>query len=582
MRILRSLVLAPLLALPLAQAYVQSSAQSIAPVSAAPSTAQGAIQPVSILVFSDFECPYSSQTFLELQKLKAAYPGQIRITYKQSPLSIHPDAPLAHRAALAAARQGKFDAMAELLYANQKPQDLASLTSFARQIHLDIPRFRRDLNSASVAAELEADLEESRAFAIDQTPTIFINGKTLYGYQPEAAVASLIDKSMAQSVAASTAAQDDGGAPIDPALLAQIQTSPTAAEGPGDAPLTIIEFTDFQCPFCRAAVAPMEQFMAARGKQVRWIVRAFPLDFHPDSELATEAALAAGEQGKFWQMHDLLFANQSALKLENLRSYAEQLHLDMPAFEDALSTHRFAGQIAADRALGNKAGVGGTPTFIIDGQLVSGARSLPELNQIADSSAAKAAGKPAPQVAALPVLQVAAPNQQVIGPATDVPLTLTWFTDVRSPLAARQADLIRELAKRYDGKVRVLFRAFPLESHEDGRVSSAALLASLKQGKFWPMFDAIAERRDTLDRAKLLSIAESAGLDQTRFATDLDASAVPIGANIEEATRRGILGAPVLFVNKQRVDGLQSKQFYVNIFDSELQASTSTEASLAP
>ena len=576
MRTHRIRALALLAAFPLllvcGQAQTQDSVQIAAPAPAA--------QPVSMVVFSDFECPYSAQLFFELEKLQAKYP-KFHIIYKQSPLSIHPDSPLAHRAALAAGRQDRFDAMAELLYANQKPQDVASLTAFAHQLHLDVGRFRHDLDSSSVAAELDADMEESSAFAIEQTPTLFINGKTLVGYQSEQTLAGLIDTAAAQNIVAPATAPDSVGETLDPALLAEIQSRPTAAQGAADAPLTIVEFTDFQCPYCRGAVTPMEQFMASRGREVRWIVRTFPLDIHPDSELAAEAALAAGEQGKFWQMHDLLFANQTALKLENLRAYAEQLHLDMHTFNDALATHRFAGQIASDRMLGTKAGVDGTPTFVIDGHLMSGARSLPELNQIADAHTALAAGRSL-AAAAVPVTPPAATDQQVSGPANHAPITLTWFTDVRSPLASRQADLVRALVAQYDGKVRVFFRAFPLESHADGRIGSAALLAALSQGKFWPMFDALAERRDLLDRTELLSIAEGIGLDRARFAADLDASAAAVAANVDEATRRGIQGAPVLFVNGQRVDGLQQKQFYTAILDRELETPPADQASITP
>ena len=537
-------------------------------------------QPVSLVVFTDLECPYSSQMFFVLQKLQAKYPAQLHVTYKQSPLAIHPDSPLAHRAALAAGRQGRYNAMAELLYTNQKPHDVASLISFARQLHLDVPRFRNDLNSSSIAAELDKDMDESRAFGVYQTPTLFLNGKTLVGYQSQQTLAELIEKAAVLDVTVSEAAPAGAGEAIAPALLSEIQNAPTAAQGASNAPLTIVEFTDFQCPYCKAAVAPMEQLMAERGREVRWEIRTFPLDFHPDSELATEAALAAGEQGKFWPMHDLLFANQSALKAENLRAYAEQLHLDMRVFDEALTTHRFAGQIAADRALGTKAGVDGTPTFIIGGRAVSGVRSLPELEQMTDAYSAEVKGS-ATMAAAVPVVLPPAPDQQISGPDNRVPLTLTWFTDVRSPLAARQAALVRQLAAQYNGKVRVLFRAFPLESHEDGRISSQALLASLKQGKFWPMFDAIAERRDVLDRDKLLSIAESAGLDRGRFVADLDASVLAVMANLDEAGRRGILGAPVLFVNSQRVDGLQQMTFYTTILDRELQNAPSAQANLA-
>jgi protein-disulfide isomerase len=574
MRISKPAALASAIIALLAACCVHGGAQASGQkgVDSAPSS------PVSLVVFSDFQCQYSSQMFFTLERLQARYPGQLRVTYKESPLPIHPAAQLAHRAALAAGKQGHYEAMAELLYANQNPQTESSLVAFARQLHLDTVRFRRDLNSSSVAAELNADMEESRAFAIEQTPSLFLNGKLLIGYQPEEILAGFIDKAAAAKTAVAAASSDSKA--LDPALLAEIEKSPTAARGAGDAPLTVVEFTDFQCPYCRAAAAPMEQFMTAHSHDVRWIIRTFPLDFHTDSELATEAALAAGEQGKFWEMHDLLFANQSALKKDNLRSYAEKLHLDMRAFDDALATHRFAGQIAADRALGEKAGVAGTPTFYVNGRQMVGALSIPQLTQVAAVHATRKAGDPVEVAAAVPLLGPEVPDQLVIGSGAQAPVTLTWFVDVRSPLVQQQAELLHQLASQYKDQIRVLFRAFPLGSHEDSEICSVALVAALKQDNFWPMFNAIAERHDVLDRGKLVAIADSAGLNHDRFLADLETAAASVKSNVSEATQRGILGAPVLFLNKQRVDGLQRKQFYTNILDQELGVSRATQASL--
>lgn len=573
MTILRHVAAALVLLTPLSVCYAQdSSPKPVVPAAAGP---------VNMVVFSDFECPYSAQLFFTLQRLQARYPKQLHIIYKQSPLPIHPDAPLAHRAALAAQMQGRYDAMAELLYANQKPHDVASLTAYARQLHLDVPRFQRDLNSNAVTTKLNDDMQESLGFGVDLTPTLFVNGKILQGIQTEPDLAALIDKAAAKSAADDADATPLEAQTLDPALLAQIEAAPMAVRGSPNAPLTVVEFTDFQCPYCRAAVDPMEQFVASRGSDIRWIVRAFPLDFHLDSELATEAALAAGEQGKFWEMHDILFSHQSALKATDLHNYAEQLHLDMHAFDEALSSHRFAGQIAADRALGTKAGVSGTPTFFVDGHPVTGALSLPQLNQLADAHAIQLAHSSSTPTSAVKVVEPTAAPQQVLGPAGPAPVTLTWFVDVRSPLVGSQAELLRTLEAQYKGQIRVLFRAFPLETHADGRLASQALVAALQQGKFWPMFDAIAERRDQLDRAKLLSLASAAGLDSTTFSAALDDAAATVRANVDEAARRGIQGAPVIFLNKQRVDGLQRPQFYIGILDQELGKAPAVQASIA-
>ena len=580
--------------LPATRLFAAHAGPDTPAASVAASSPTGAVgpssAPVTMIVFSDFACPYSAQLFFSLEKLEARYPTQLRVLLKQSPLPIHPDAGLAHRAALAAGRQGYFRQMAELLYANQTHQDEESILGYARQLHLELARFRRDLASPALAATLAADIEESHAFGIDSTPTIFLNGRSFTGIQSPETLSAAIDKAAAAATdaAASAGPGGDGDGPLDPALVAEIQASPTAAQGSTTAPLTIVEFTDFQCPFCRSALAPMQQFVAARGREVRWEFRAFPLEFHADAQPAAEAALAAGAQGKFWPMHDLLFAHQTALKPADLRRYAEEIQLDMKAFDEAIATHRYAGRIAADRALGIKAGVTGTPTFLIDGHLLVGARQLPELNQIADAhrtpglSPAVGVVSGGSALAAGAAMPVSGSAHQVYGASglAGAPLTLTWFTDVRSPLASRQAELLRSLTARYANRIRVFYKAFPVAAHVDGQLGSAALLAALEQDRFWDMFDALAARRDVLDQAKVLTLAAQLRLNVPAFTAALEAATSEVAADAEEASRRGIQGAPVLFLNAQRVDGLQRDAFYTAILDKELQESSMAKVAM--
>ncbi len=541
--------------------------------------------PVNAIVFADFQCPYSSQLFFTLERLQRQYAQGLHIIVRQSPQPIHPYAPLAHRAALAAQRQGKFNAMAEILYANQARQGRVDLLHYAEQLHLDMVRFRRDLDSAAIQNELDRDVLESEALGVDRTPTLFIDGFKMSGVQSSETLMAVIDRAGSSRLASTSvaiAAPVTPGPAVDATLRRELLNAPAATRGSADAPVTITEFTDFQCPFCRQATEPMEKLIELRGKQVRWIVHSFPLDFHPDSELANEAALAAGEQGKFWEMHDLLFSHQSALKAKDLRLYAEQLHLDLRAFDDALLTHRFAGRIAADRALGTRAGVSGTPTFFIDGQMLSGARSLPELNQIVDRELASidpsvvlasTASKTSPLAAAEHL--VATPEDLPgVGQRNDRLITVTWFTDVRSPLAASQADLIQDLISRSPASIRVIFKPFPVASREDSRIASAALLAALHQGRpaFWQVYRMIAERRDTLDRTQLLGLATTAHLDINAFAAELDSASQAVTQDLDEAETRGVRGAPVVFLGDRRIDGLQREDAYTTILDRQLDA----------
>jgi len=597
-RIRFSLLLAStLLAVPIPFASAQSSSPKVVSSSKAPVSApQGKLiamnatgdfgpvdAPVTMVLFSDFECPYSAEMFFTLKKLQKELGSQMHVIVKQSPiLETHPNAVLAHKAALAAGKQGKYQQMAELLFANQERQERGTVMNYARLLKMDVALFQHDLDSAAVAAALRKDMQESKGFAINQTPSMFINGRLYSGMLSEKTLGDIIKQASKTSVATTLAQQTviPEGENVEPALLVRMMTQPSAARGTSASPVTIVEFTDFQCPFCRAAVAPMEELMAKRGANVRWIFRSFPLSFHPDSELANEAALAAGAQGKFWEMHDLLFGNQQALKMADLRRYAQGLNLNMTAFDDALAKHRYAAQIAQDRVLGTEAGVDGTPTFFVNGQRMTGARSLVELNQIVDA-VMQSPGSTVPGAVIAQAIPKAE-HEAVVSGRANAPLELVWFTDVRSPLAERQKDLMLALVKRYEGQVRLVYKAFPVAAHEDGRLGSKALLAAHEQGMFWEMFSALTQRRDVLKEKDILGLAKGAGLDMPAFTLAMNAEKTDIGvtADMDEATARGIQGAPVVFVNDQRIDGLQREDFYTAVIAKILKVTPAAVAKM--
>jgi protein-disulfide isomerase len=138
--------------------------------------------------------------------------------------------------------------------------------------------------------------------------------------------------------------------------------------GPPDAPATLVEYGDYQCPHCGAAHPVVKAVLRHLGRNVRFAFRHFPLaEIHPYALLAAEAAEAAGAQGKFWEMHDLLFENQDALEDRNLLRYAEALDLDMPRFVAELAEHTWEPRVREDFMTGVRSGVNGTPTFFING-----------------------------------------------------------------------------------------------------------------------------------------------------------------------------------------------------------------------
>jgi protein-disulfide isomerase len=140
------------------------------------------------------------------------------------------------------------------------------------------------------------------------------------------------------------------------------------SQGSAKAPVTLVEYGDYECPFCGQAYPIVKAIQKRLGDQVRLVFRNFPLgEMHPHAEHAAEAAEAAGAQGKFWEMHDLLYENQDALDDENLAEYATALGLDVEQFVREMSEHTHAARVREDFRSGVRSGVNGTPTFFING-----------------------------------------------------------------------------------------------------------------------------------------------------------------------------------------------------------------------
>lgn len=138
--------------------------------------------------------------------------------------------------------------------------------------------------------------------------------------------------------------------------------------GPANARVTVVEFSDFQCPFCSKAVSETKALMQQFPNDVRLVFKQFPLEDHSQAEFGAEAALAAQAQGKFWEMHDLMYAGYPDLSRVTVLGYARKLGLDMKRFTAEVDSHRYAARVKAEEQEGEDAGVGGTPTFFIDGK----------------------------------------------------------------------------------------------------------------------------------------------------------------------------------------------------------------------
>jgi len=351
--------------------------------------------PVTVVMFSDFECQYCLQAYRMLEVLGREYPNQIRLAYKAFPLDFHSHAMLAALAARSAQAQGKFWPFFELLFSGEGI-DPHSIEGYARTVGLDMATLRRDLDNLEWAAEVRRDMRDGRRFGVTGTPAFFINGRHIHGAQSIAVFRAVIEqelalanKWLAAGVSASgiyehaiaegyrevryTKASDR----LDPDHVRPVVLGESPQLGPADAPVTIVIFGDFECPFCARGQVTIDKLRAKFKDRVRLVYKHNPLPFHSHAFMAARAAMAAHAQGKFWAYHDALYQAKAKLDDNTFYTIAKRLKLDMERFRADLESTKFDARISADQALSSSLGATGTPAYFINGRPLEGA--MPEL-----------------------------------------------------------------------------------------------------------------------------------------------------------------------------------------------------------
>jgi protein-disulfide isomerase len=357
---------------------------------------------------------------------------------------------------------------------------------------------------------------------------------------------------------------------------ASAQTPLLPARGAASAPVVVLLFSDFQCPYC-ARVEPIlkgvrEQF----PKDVQVVFKHNPLPIHAQAPLAHEAAIEAGRQGKFWEMHDLLFANQQRLRRDDLVAHARQLGLDVPAFTRAVDAHTHRPVVERDMAEARALGVTGTPAVFINGRRLMGVPSPAAVIGLVRGQLGGGDGTESPAVSANTFDLKGSP---VRGPA-NAAVTIVEFSDFQCSYCARASGTVARVLAQYPGKVRWVFKHYPLEFHADAPLAHRATLAAHQQGKFWELHDAIFANQRALKRDDLLKHAATLGLDVARFTADLDGDRFkPILArDMAEGTKVGVDGTPTFFIEGQRLVGAQPYEAFVAAIDKALGAKTAPVA----
>jgi protein-disulfide isomerase len=351
---------------------------------------------VTIVAFTDYECPYCAKADERLDALRAEYGDRVRLVVASHPLPVHENASPAARAFLAAVEQGKGEAMHAALFAKQTSPggrlDDAGLREVATSVGLDMAAFDRARSGPSVDAAARRAQEIARSLGVDGTPTFFVNGRRLVGARPLDAFRALVDEEMAKAQALvdrgtpreALYAKIMEGAPPPAPPKAKLDDPPAVDVAIGDAPIrgdarapvTIVLFSDFECPYCAKAEATLKAVEAARRGKVRVVFKHRPLPMHDHARLAARAAVAAEKQGRFWQYHDVLVAHRDSLDRASLEKYASDAGLSLLRFGRDLDDASVDARIAADEKQAEALGVKGTPTAFVNGRRITGAQPL--------------------------------------------------------------------------------------------------------------------------------------------------------------------------------------------------------------
>jgi len=267
---------------------------------------------------------------------------------------------------------------------------------------------KREAAARQTTAEalLRAEVQQKAAAVTpEEVQAAYENVKARFKDKPEAEVKTQIESELRQQRLAERRqaylkelkAKAGVQVLLEPPRLA-VDPGEGFARGPKDAPVTIVEFSDFQCPYCVRVAPTVKKLNELYGDRVRFVFRDMPLPMHPLAPKAAESAACAADQGKFWEMHDRLFAASGKLEVAELKAYAGELGLDRAAFDSCLDSGKNEPRWKAGKAAAEGYGISGTPAFFINGRLLPGARPFEVFAEIIDDELARAArAKPAGQ-----------------------------------------------------------------------------------------------------------------------------------------------------------------------------------------
>ncbi len=355
---------------------------------------------VTLVVFGDLECPHTQREISDLERLRKAFGADLRIAWRHRPLSDHSharEAALVAQSVYTEAGGAVFWRLLQTLAAASDAPTRENLERWVKSSGADSARVAGWAHSSRAAKIVDEDLELAGLFDVRATPTFFVNGTRIEGYQPYRTLEAAVRRELgaARALLSTGIARSDVYAArvrknlVDLGTDVPERTCPAVTDAPirgkADALVTIVEFSDFQCPFCRRLQPALEEVLARHGGDVRLVWKNFPLAFHRDARPAAALALqaqAVGGDTRFWRAHDLLFASQRDLGEPALARVARDLGLDAATTLGAVRRGKFDARIDADIREGKRVGVNGTPVLYVNGRMLPGARPAAQLEVV--------------------------------------------------------------------------------------------------------------------------------------------------------------------------------------------------------
>lgn len=580
--------------------------------------------PVTVVLFTDFQCPFCSRAHPRVTQLMRDYgPDKLRIVFKHNPLPFHQDAvpaALAAQAVYEIAGPQAFFAYVDLLFRGQSQLTDANLLAWAQDVGVDRNALLKVAMSSEVRAKIDADMALAKSAGLFGTPAFLINGGKLVGAQPYEAFKERVDAELAASQALRTSGvapasvyatrvaenfskpepEDDRparpAAPPDTTIW-KVPVGKSPSVGPASALVTMVEFSDYQCPFCKRAQATVDELLRRYPTKLRVVWKHQPLPFHnralPAAQLAMEARAQRGDKG-FWEATKLLFESQRGLEDDDLLTIARQLRLNEARVKATLAKETHKTAINADMDLADEVTAKGTPTFYINGRKLSGAQPLERFQSLIDEQLALAeakvkAGTPAAQLYATLIKDGRAGEPLELAKSTPAvgkgnptrgsaraPVTIQIFSDFQCPFCSRVMPALNQVEKTYAGRLRIVWRNMPLSFHQDARPAAMAAMEAYAQkgdAGFWKMHELLFTNQSNLDRSSLETYAQKAGLDLTRFRDALDQNSHDASIKLDEsaASAAGIDGTPAFIINGYHLSGAQPFAKFKKVIDRALE-----------